>query len=299
MKTMKALRLLSIAALALVMGACAKEVNQPETEAPLRKIPFSATLEGMGPETRTVISEDGSQLNVRWKVGDEIAMVHNGTLDIVSVTAVDDNGRATIEGDLTEESTAIKNNDPIKLVYPDDLVLTAYPGGGTFYLEDSDTQSKVFSQDGTLEYIQKNLDFREGTGTISLNGNKASLAGSVTLTSQMAIWKLSLRDNDQAINASYLSVSVGTTPVAKAINTARDTYYMAFRPSKMGSGNLFLLAAANSGNYTFYKEGGVALTAGKYYQSTVSMGKAPVINLATIRPTTQFRTVQPSPARST
>ncbi len=282
MKTMKALRLLSIAALALVMGACAKEVNQPETEAPLRKIPFSATLEGMGPETRTVISEDGSQLNVRWKVGDEIAMVHNGTLDIVSVTAVDDNGRATIEGDLTEESTAIKNNDPIKLVYPDDLVLTAYPGGGTFYLEDSDTQSKVFSQDGTLEYIQKNLDFREGTGTISLNGNKASLAGSVTLTSQMAIWKLSLRDNNQAINASYLSVSVGTTPVAKAINTARDTYYMAFRPSKMGSGNLFLLAAANSGNYTFYKEGGVALTAGKYYQSTVSMGKAPVINLATI-----------------
>lgn len=146
MKTMKALRFLSIAALTLVMGACAKEVNQPETEAPLRKIPFSATLEGMGPETRTVISEDGSQLNVRWKVGDEIAMVHNGTLDIVSVTAVDDNGRATIEGDLTEESTAIKNNDPIKLVYPDDLVLTAYPGGGTFYLEDSDTQSKVFSR---------------------------------------------------------------------------------------------------------------------------------------------------------
>lgn len=282
MKTMKALRLLSIAALALVMGACAKEVNQPETEAPLRKIPFSATLEGMGPETKTVISEDGSQLNVRWKVGDEIAMVHNGTLDIVSVTAVDDNGRATIEGDLTEESTAIQNNDPIKLVYPDDLVLTAYPGGGTFYLEDSDTQSKVFSQDGTLEYIQKNLDFREWDGTISLNGNKASLAGSVTLTSQMAIWKLSLRDNNQAINASYLSVSVGTTPVAKAINSARDTYYMAFRPSKMGSGNLFLLAAANSGNYTFYKEGGVALTAGKYYQSTVSMGKAPVINLATI-----------------
>lgn len=80
---------------------------------------------------------------------DEIAMVHNGTLDIVSVTAVDDNGRATIEGDLTEGSTAIENNNPIKLVYPDDLVLTAYPGGGTFYLEDSDTQSKVFSQDCT------------------------------------------------------------------------------------------------------------------------------------------------------
>ena len=102
MKTMKALRLLSIAALALVIGACTKEVNQPETEAPLRKIPFSATLEGMGPETRTTYTENRGQINVAWKVNDEIALVHNGIKDVARVTAVEPGtGKARIEGTIT------------------------------------------------------------------------------------------------------------------------------------------------------------------------------------------------------
>lgn len=281
MKTMKALRLLSIAALALVMGACAKEVNQPETEAPLRKIPFSATLEGMGPETRTTYTENGGQINVAWKVNDEIALVHNGIKDVARVTAVDPGtGKARIEGTITGSPS---DNDPVKLVYPANLV-SLPSGSGTYYEANAEILNKVYAQDGTLEYIQNNLDLREGSGYLSV-GDKASLKASVTLDSQMTIWKFLLRDNNSVpFNASYLRVSVAATPVAKATNSSpRSFFYMALRPSSMGTGDLSLLAVSDSGSHTYTKAGGVSLDAGKYYESAISMPLALVTDLGTIK----------------
>lgn len=284
MKTMKALRLLSIAALALVMGACAKEVNQPEqTQTVLRKIPFSATLEGSGPETRTTYSEDGDKINVVWKVNDEIALVYNGRKDVATVISVDPGtGKARIEGTLTGSPS---DNDPVKLVYPANLV-SLPSGSGTSYEANAEILNKVYTQDGTLDYIQNNLDLREGLGNLSLADEKASLKASVTLDSQMAIWKFFLRDNSDSspFNASYLRVSVASIPVAKATaSSAINAYYMAFRPSSMGKGDLSLLAVTDSGSYTFTKAGGVALTAGQYYQSSVSMSRTLVTDLSTIK----------------
>ena len=281
MKTMKALRLLSIAALALVMGACAKEVNQPETETPLRKIPFSATLEGMGPETRTTYTENGGQINVAWKVNDEIALVHNGIKDVARVTAVEPGtGKARIEGTITGSPS---DNDPVKLVYPANLV-SLPSGSGTYYEANAEILNKIYAQDGTLEYIQNNLDLREGSGNLSV-GDKASLKASVTLDSQMTIWKFLLRDNYSVpFNASYLRVSVASTPVAKATNASpRSFFYMALRPSSMGSGDLSLLAVSDSGSHTYTKSGGVSLNAGKYYESAISMPLALVTDLGTIK----------------
>lgn len=281
MKTMKALRLLSIAALTLVMGACAKEVNQPETEAPLRKIPFSATLEGMGPETRTTYTENGGQINVAWKVNDEIALVHNGIKDVARVTAVDPGtGKARIEGTITGSPS---DNDPVKLVYPANLV-SLPSGSGNYYEANAEILNKVYTQDGTLEYIQNNLDLREGSGNLAV-GDKASLKASVTLDSQMTIWKFLLRDNNSVpFNASYLRISVASTPVAKATNASpRSFFYMALRPSSMGSGDLSLLAVSDSGSHTYTKAGGVSLDAGKYYESAISMPLALVTDLGTIK----------------
>ena len=293
MKTMKALRFLSIAALTLVMGACAKDVNQPETEAPLRKIPFSATLEGMGPETKTTYTENGGQINVAWKVNDEIALVHNGIKDVARVTAVDPGtGKARIEGTITGSPS---DNDPVKLVYPANLV-SLPSGSGTYYEANAEILNKIYAQDGTLEYIQNNLDLREGSGNLSV-GDKASLKASVTLDSQMTIWKFLLRDNNSVpFNASYLRVSVASTPVAKATNASpRSFFYMALRPSSMGSGDLSLLAVSDSGSHTYTKAGGVSLNAGKYYESAISMPLALVTDLGTIKD----RMAKPSPARST
>lgn len=281
MKTMKALRLLSIAALALVMGACAKEVNQPETEAPLRKIPFSATLEGMGPETKTTYTENGGQINVAWKVNDEIALVHNGIKDVARVTAVEPGtGKARIEGTITGSPS---DNDPVKLVYPANLV-SLPSGSGTNYEANAEILNKIYAQDGTLEYIQNNLDLREGSGNLSV-GDKASLKASVTLASQMTIWKFLLRDNNSVpFNASYLRISVASTPVAKATNSLpRSFFYMALRPLSKGSGDLSLLAVSDSGSHTYTKAGGVSLDAGKYYESAISMSLALVTDLGTIK----------------
>lgn len=287
---MKTLRLFGIAALALmVMTACSKEADQPQQEQPeqkeqteLQKIHFIATVGN--PDTRTVYTEDAvdNKIHVAWKVGDEIALVHNGVKDVATVTSVDGNGDATIEGDITQGYFPLQDNDPIKLVYPADLVYMPN-GNGTDYYRNEEVHNKVFSQDGTLDYIQNNLDFREGSGNLSIAGSTASLKTSVKLVSKIAIWKLILRDNNGLeLNATNLKVSVGSTRVAQAANTPRNGYYIALTPSTMGTGSFSMLAVSNAGNFTYTKEAGVTLTAGKFYHSNVQFNRANVINLADI-----------------
>ena len=77
---MKTFKILSIAALALMMGACNNEDpvldNNPATG---QQIQFSATIAapGSGATTRTIYTEqtDNGIIKVSWKEGDEIALI--------------------------------------------------------------------------------------------------------------------------------------------------------------------------------------------------------------------------------
>ena len=88
---------------------------------------FTATIAAPSGDatTRTVYTEDGTTINVKWKVGDEIALVHNGVVDVAEVKTVDDvTGKATIEADITGSP---KDNDDVYLAYPADAVASATP----------------------------------------------------------------------------------------------------------------------------------------------------------------------------
>ena len=280
---MKTFRLFSMAAVALAMAACSNDDSALELQAPARqdgRIPFTATIAAPAGDaaTRTVFEEgtDGDSkpiINVKWKVGDEVALIHNGKKNVVTVDVVNEtDGTATISGTIDATGT---DGEAVTVVYPAASVIA---GTGATYAADVSYLIKGFQQDGTLSYIANNIDARRGTGTLKISGEpaKATLDGNVTLKSGIAIWKLSLKDGSGPLNADDVTLKVGGKSIAKAASaTAMSDYYMCVVPATMGTGDFTIEATVSGVTYLYTKTGDVALTAGKYYESEVTM--APVV----------------------
>ena len=271
---MRKFRLFSIAALALAMAACSSEENTLETQSPAApgKLHFTATIAtpDNGAGTRTEYSEqaDGT-INVAWKQDDEIAIVNdvnlgtNYKMTVGTVNTTD--GSATISGDITGN-----DGETVTAYYP----YSAQEDWTTF-------TGKFQSQDGTLKYIQDNLDYRIGYGTLSVSGTQATLKEALSMNSKIAILKLTLQDNaatPNALKATKVAVKNGDEVIAATatLGTATSTVYLGvLLTSNITGANITIEATVGSDTYTLTKEG-VSLTAGQYYQSTVKMTKAPV-----------------------
>ena len=276
---MKTMKLFSMAAVALLMAACSNsddfDVQKPAETAGVYHFEATIAAPNADASMRTVYTEEGSTINVKWAVGDQIALVHNGVVDVATVTAVDVSGNATIEATITGTPA---DNDDVTLAYPADAVSSAEPSAlfPSFPFTPKLTSiSKLGSQDGTLEFIQNNLDLRMSDGKLAVSGDKATLKGSVSIPSLICIWKLTLQDNASTpLDATKLTVKYGTSTQARATSTGKSAYYLAFVPSMLPSGDLTIEATVGSDTYTYTKTGTVSLTAGKFYQSTVKMAKA-------------------------
>ena len=274
MKTMKTFRLFCMAALAIVMAACSNnddEIQQPAQQQGM--IPFSATIAApnSGATTRTTYTESGTSINVAWKNGDQIALIHNGVKDVVTVGDPNLDGSAPISGSITAPAS---DEEDVVLVYP---AASVEASGGTGITPVVAYLTKGLTQDGTLDYISNYLDSRRGSGKIiSDGGSGGTLKENVKMASQIAIWKLSLQDNaatPNALSAIAVTVNVGSTTVAAAAAAAKSDYYLCLVPATMGSGDLTIDATVGSDTYTYTKAGGVSLETSKYYQSTVTMTK--------------------------
>lgn len=271
---MKTFKIFSIAALALMMGACNNEDpvldNNPATG---QQIQFSATIAapGSGATTRTIYTEqtDNGTIKVSWKEGDEIALIHSGKKDVVTVKTVNTDGSAIISGTITVGT----NGEDVFAYYPAasvELNSDYNPVPHEAYVQ------KMFEQDGTLMYIQDNLDKREGAGKLEVSGNKASLSAALSLESQIAICKLTLQDNSDtpaAISANKVTMILkDETPVTLAatttLSTATSTVYLAV-PAV--SGVITVIANTNSDISYEYTNEDVNIVAGKYYQSTLTL----------------------------
>lgn len=269
-----------MAALALAMAACSNEDSALENAAPAQQqgtMHFTATIAAPSGDatTRTVYTEDGTTINVKWKVGDEIALVHNGVVDVAEVKTVDDvTGKATIEATITGSPS---DNDDVYLAYPADAVFSATPYKTFHFTPNPDIFDKVINyQDGTLEYIQNNLDLRTGDGKLAVSGDKVTLKESVSIPSLICIWKLTLQDeSSNPLSATQLTFKNETYTLAKATSAAKNVYYLCVVPGYIPApaGTYSFEATVGSDTYTFSKTD-LNLTAGKYYQSTVKMAKA-------------------------
>ena len=277
---MKTIKLFSMAAVALLMAACSNsddfDVQKPAETAGVYHFEATIAAPNADASMRTVYNEEGTTINVKWKVGDQIALVHNGVVDVAEVKTVDDvTGKATIEADIKGTPA---DNDDVYLAYPADAVFSATPYKTFHFTPNPDIFDKVKNyQDGTLAYIQNNLDLRTGDGKLAVSGDKVTLKESVSIPSIICIWKLTLQDeSSNPLSATQLTFKNETYTQAKATSAAKNEYYLCVVPGYIPApaGTYSFEATVGSDTYTFSKTD-LYLNAGKYYQSTVKMAKAP------------------------
>ena len=256
-----------------MMVACSSEDTAlKNTPAAGPQMQFTATIAAPSSgTTRTEYTESGTDINVAWKVGDEIALIHNGVKDVATVKTVNANGSATITGFITKA----ENEAGVELVYPSALVTSVTNDGPVF---DNDLLGRISTQDGTLKYIQDNLDFRRAKGQLSVNETSATLKEAATMNSMHAIWKLTLQNDDEtpvALSAKQVSVQLtADVPILRArtaeLTTPISSFYLAMEP--FTEAPITIEATVGEDTYSYTNEV-TSLERGKYYQSTVTMTK--------------------------
>ena len=266
---MRKFKLFTIAAAVLMMAACSNDDRSLQPQAKPGQTQFTATIAAPNSfSTRTTYSESGDVISVTWNVGDEIALVHDGVKDIVKVETVNGDGSATIKGNLTGATNGAK----VVLAYPADAISASNDDPG--YNLNADIVLKLHSQDGTLKYIQDNLDYRKDeTLTLTVTESGATLSGEADMTVDFSIFKFTLQDDDTAalaVNKFTLKQKVfplvSTTTMAKT-----STFYLAV-PSLNVATKITFEATIGEDTYTYEKED-VTIAPSKYYQCTLTMTK--------------------------
>ena len=268
------------------MAACSSDDNITAIPADGDGIPFSATIsiDGNG-QTRayTSVSQDG-YIDVEWRSGEQVALLYNvGSLPrrtIATVTSVSD-GKATISATLNKNVTT---GTPVTLIYPFwNEMFDAMTGD--FNPHFFGQQSGLLTGDGSSgdNSISHHFDLRKGTGTITLASGTASLSSDVTMESQIAVWKLTLKDeSNNSLQASTLEVDYKGVRAYATPSYDKSEFYMAVPAVAAGeSSDLFIIATKSNGDKYFYSKPGVTLTASTYYQSTVKLNKLTVNRVIT------------------
>ena len=264
-------KLFSIAAAALMMVACSNEDLTQQTQTKAGKMQFSATIAApsSGATTRTIYTEDtqNKKITVAWKVGDEIALVHNKVKDVATVKTINADGSATITGYVTGAT----NNADVRLYYPAARISGVTSDGNPVF--DGSVEGKISSQDGTLKYIQDNLDFREGKGNLSVNGTEVTLKEPVKMAADNAIWKLTLSDGTNNLSATQVKIKGGESVLASTTTLTAGTSVvtLAIPTNVVIVGALTIEATVSDDTYAYTKAEGPMFNSGTYYQSTVTM----------------------------
>ena len=284
-------RLLGMAVLGLLtVTACSTDDNTSGGDSSIgvpvlsSGIPFSATISaaGAGSRTRALSGPDASDvITATWAVNEQVAMVYKVGSETkvtpATVSAVSDGTDGKAAGTATITATldgGVTTGTPVTLVYPYSAVETSGDNIGQ-------VKSDVFAhQDGTIAGISANCDLRQATGTITLATSPASLSSNVSMDSQIAIWKLSLKDKatSTALDATKLDIYFGgKTASATPASTPTSTLYMAV---PAGATGLTIIASNASGSY-IYNKASVTLAASTYYQSEVTLAKQTTRSITT------------------
>ena len=256
-------KILTTAALALMMTACSNDYNEAALQPGAgHEITVTATIDADGGSTLTrTVAESGTTITSSLTADEEIAVLFSdGTNNLVRTATVKSvaDGTATIEFTIP---SSLANNTACTLVYP----ATAAKADNT----DVKTYAELFAtQTGVLSDA---LDVRRGTATILNDGFTASLSDATKLAAQNAIVKFSLSYGTSPLAAKTLTVKDGdgnTLTTVKPSEAASDLYVAMAPPATAAT---FRLEASDGTFLYIYEKSGVTLSAGKYYQSPVTL----------------------------
>ena len=271
---MKATKIFMMAALALMTAACSNDDNDiltpAEQPAKAEGIPFTATISISQSASTRALTENGTKIEATWAVDDKVALIHNGVKDEMTVSAVNA-GVATITGTITGSPSG---GDAVTIIYPSDAA-----DGTTGNVKSDWLSSQVGTLKGTSgTSIEEKYDVRKGSG--ALNASGTSLDGTISLTNQNAIFKLTLKDIDGTNDVSATSVVISDqTGTVTTVTPASATNVMYVALPTTATTLKFLVTGSDSKKY-FNMASGLSLNA-SYYQSTVKLATVGDVILST------------------
>ena len=261
---MKISKLFSVAALALMITACSDQIEQVQQPRNTEGIPFTATISTEGHAVTRLLAESGTSITATWASGEKVALIYTvGTmtyLEEATVTPQTD-GTATIS--TTLDGSPVDDTD-VTIVYPasavDESTKDVKPGLLT-------SQNGLLTGTGS---ISDKYDLRKTStpAKLKIDGTTASLKGTVKLAQQVSILKLTLQSGGSSLSAKALAIKDASDNLlaSATLATAGSVFYMAV--PAMTSAKII---AANGANTYSYSNASVSISAGKYYQSTVSL----------------------------
>ena len=245
-------KVFGIIALLLILVAC----NTMEIDSQLvekdGKITITAQLAPKTADTKAV-ADGGDHITVSWAENEHIAILYEVSSTKYAadarITEVDASGNATIEF-AVEAGTA--DNTDCQIIYP----LTAAKNDHTGL---KDNIALLAAQDGTLS---ANLDVRVGAGKILVS--TPGLDVTTQPAAQFAIWELTTSGK-----AKNLCILADNEVIASATLATEGTVFYVAVPAV--SSKTVTAVANNTANDCYYNsKAGVSLTAGMYYQSSMS-----------------------------
>ena len=255
MKTMK--NFLSMAALALMgamMTGCSSDDNfdnpqQPENKS---KVVTLTTTVGFDASAGTrALTSTGVKT---FAVGDQIAVIYKNTSD-QTVTAT---STALTTGDITNEGknanftvtlTNPKASEAVRYIYPAAMLAATVATDAAVNADANVKYGALATQDGTLTNLASKLDLAIFDGSLT---SEAALPASASMTNQLAILAITLKDNvatPTEITSSITSLTIGdgTNTYTVSRSAAAGPIYVAIRPTT--SANIKIYASDGSKYY--------------------------------------------------
>ena len=275
---MKTTKLFFMAALALMTAACSNDDNDlTQQPAKAEGIPFTATISIGESGTTRALSESGSTLVATWDTGEKVALIYT-----VSATTYVKEAEVTPQGDGTATISTTLEGSPAD----DTDVTIVYPYSAVDGTTKDVKTDLLASQNGLLTgigSIAEKYELRKTTtpAKLKIDGTTASLKGTVSLTNQNAIFKLTLKDIDGTNDVSATSVVIsdqnGVVTTVTPASGYENAMYVALPTT--ATTLKFLVTGSDSKKY-FNMASSLSLVA-SYYQSTVKLATVGDVILST------------------
>ena len=275
---MKTTKLFFMAALALMTAACSNDDNDlTQQPAKAEGIPFTATISIGESGTTRALSESGSTLVATWDTGEKVALIYT-----VSATTYVKEAEVTPQGDGTATISTTLEGSPAD----DTDVTIVYPYSAVDGTTKDVKTDLLASQNGLLTgigSIAEKYELRKTTtpAKLKIDGTTASLKGTVSLTNQNAIFKLTLKDidgtNDVSATSVVISDQTGVVTTVTPASGYENAMYVALPTT--ATTLKFLVTGSDSKKY-FNMASSLTLGA-NYYQSTVKLATVGDVILST------------------
>ena len=274
---MKTTKLFFMAALALMTAACSNDDNDlTQQPAKAEGIPFTATISLDQSATTRALTENGTTIEATWATGEKVALIYT-----VSATTYVKEAEVTPQGDGTATISTMLEGSPAD----NTDVTIVYPASAVDETTKDVKTNLLASQNGLLTgtgSIAEKYELRKTTtpAKLKIDGTTASLKGTVSLTNQNAIFKLTLKDIDGTSDVSATSVVISDqTGVVTTVTPAPATNVMYVALPTTATTLKFLVTGSDSKKY-FNMASSLSLGA-SYYQSTVKLATVGDVILST------------------